>query len=157
MPYIITDKTNVLIPKKSLVNPQKIITEIFETDQTIISEEAPADIIMYNCVINGASLSGRQQGSAYLLGCYYKPPIILNEREIMILIPTNSHRNPNCCWLNLTNILTYYSSSPKTTTIEFKNMQKVELKITYSILDKQILRATRLESTLRRRNGEFSK
>ncbi len=145
MPYIITDKTNLLIPKESM-------TEIIENERTFIIDEPTIDIVIHNCYLNGSSLEGRQQGSSYLLGSPYKPPIILNERKVMILVPTHSSRNLKCCWINLTNVLNYYPHNHNHVIIEFKNMQKVILNITYYILDKQILRATRLESTLMRQN-----
>ncbi len=145
MPYIITEKTNILIPKKSM-------TEVIETEKTFIIEEETLDVIMHNCFLNGSSLEGRQHGSAYLLGSSYKPPIILSELDNLIFVPTHSMRNLKCCWINLANILKYYPSSPEKVIIEFKDFQKIELNISYYILDKQILRATRLESTLRGRN-----
>ncbi len=143
--YTITKNTNILISKGSK-------TQIIEIDKSFTIEGSIYEIITFNCYIYGSSLKGRQQGSAYLLGNTYKPPIILSETADLILVPTTSFRNKKCSWINLSNVLNYYPEANNKVLLEFKNLQKVKLNISYYVLDKQILRATRLESSLRGRN-----
>ena len=144
MPYIITEKTLALLPidKK---------TRVLEWEKDFIIEEKIIQIIEHNCILNGSTLEGRRKGSSYLIGASYKPPIIIDEMKRIILVPTLSNKNPNCKWFVLDNILKYYINSSNRVVIMFKNDQKLELDLCYTNFDKQVLRATRLESSLRSR------
>ena len=64
-----------------------------------------------------------------------------------------SPRTNKCAWISLKGISKYYSEKNKMF-IEFKNRQKVEIDISYGVIDNQILRATRLESVLRQRKSK---
>lgn len=145
MSYIIKKETLAIIPhgKKS---------KIIEEKHNIIINELTAEIVEKNCYLNGSTLEGRIKGSSYLLGSNYKPPIIINDSLNIILIPTHSIRNKNCNWINLINMLHYSPTNDKKVLIEFINNHKLVIDISYNIFDKQVLRATRLESALKGRN-----
>ena len=147
MPYIINSKTYGLIPIKNN-------TRVIEEQKVIIIKENLNEIISYNCYLYGSTLEGRQKGSGRLIGTQYKPPIILNEKANIVLIPTHSSRNNNCSWFNLSSILTYYPCGSRVSMLEFKNSKKIIINVSYSVLDKQVLKATRLESILRGRNNK---
>ena len=142
MPYIIEEKTLALIPQGKK-------TKILEYSKETIKNYSIKKVIEYNCYINGSTLTGRRHASSYLIGASYKPPIIIDEIQKIILVPTHSYRNPECIWLVLNNILKYELKSEKQVTVIFKNEQKLDLNISYSMFDKQIFRATRLESVIR--------
>ena len=144
MPYIITEKTIALLPSGKE-------TKILELDQEKIQKESITKILEYNCNLNGSTLEGRRKGSSYLIGASYKPPIIMDELKRIILIPTHSSKNPNCCWFVLENILKYSLNKNHQVTILFKNHQKLDLNVCYANFDKQVLRAMRLESAIRGR------
>ena len=146
MPYIIKEKTLAILP----FNKGSIIYEYYS--EPIKSNDCPYQIININCYLNNSSLEGRQKASSYLIGTIYKPPIVLDETKNIIIIPTHSANNKACCWVVLNNILNYHSKNNNKTIIEFKNNQKLEININYQKFDKQVLRATRLESALRGRN-----
>lgn len=142
MPYIINENTIALLPMGKN-------TKVLEFAQEFLVELPITKIIEYNCNLNGSTFEGRRKGSSYLIGASYKPPIIMNEVKRIILIPTHSSKNPNCAWFVLENILKYYVNKNHQVTIIFKNNQKMELNICYANFDKQVLRATRLESAIR--------
>ena len=85
-----------------------------------------------------------------MIGVNYKAPIIVEESKEMIFFPTSSSRYHDSVWISLKHIHNYYMEN-NFLVIEFENQQKVYLKYSYGIIDNQILRATRLESTLRGR------
>ena len=147
MPYIIKEKTLALIPQSKK-------TKVIEKTTSIILEEDSSKIVSENCYLHGSSLDGRQKGSSYLIGTTYKPPIIINDKTNLILIPTHSIRNKDCIWVTLKNILNYYQTEDGNVILEFTNHKKIVLNISYSKFDKQVLRATRLESALRGRNKQ---
>ncbi len=142
MPYIIKQNTLALIPEGKG-------TKIMELSKEIMENNSPHNIVKYNCYINGSSFDGRRNASIYLIGANYKPPIVICETNKLILIPTHSHRNNKCIWLVLNNILKYSITTDQQVTIIFKNNQKIKLNVSYATFDKQILRATRLESVIR--------
>ena len=147
MPYLIKENTYALIP-----NERK--TKVIEKESSILINETPVEVVSKNCIINGSSLEGRQRGSSYLIGTNHKPPIIVNDFKNIILIPTHSIRNKDCIWVNLNKILNYYPTDNNKIILEFKNNKKIVLNISFSKFDKQVLRATRLESVLRGRNNK---
>lgn len=142
MPYIINENTIALLPSGKK-------TKIIELEKTLEVKEEVITIIDYNCCLNGSTLEGRRKGSLYLIGTNYKPPIIMNEAKRIILIPTHSSKNPNCCWFILENISKYYLNEHHQVTVIFKNNQKIDLNLCYANFDKQFFRAMRLESVLR--------
>lgn len=145
MSYIISSATLAIIPHGKK-------TKIIEEKHNIISNEITAEIVERNCYLNGSTLEGRIKGSSYLLGSNYKPPIIINDSLNIILIPTHSIRNQNCNWINLINMLHYSPTKDNKVLIEFINNKKIIIDVSYNIFDKQVLRATRLESALKGRN-----
>lgn len=144
MSYIITNKTLAVIP-----NGKK--TKVIEEKRSRLVDENTANIIENNCYFNGSTLEGRLKGSSYLLGSNYKPPIIINDSLNIILIPTHSIRNPECNWINLNTMLHYSPTDHNKVLIEFVNNKKVIINTSYNIFDKQVLRATRLESAIKGR------
>lgn len=147
MPYIINKNTEALVPMGNH-------TKILEKNKMFIIKDIPVNIIADNCILNGSTLEGRQKGSGSLLGSNYKPPIIINNSKEIILIPTHSSRNKSCVWINLSAIAYYRKNIKNKTIIEFLNKEKIEIDISFNIFDKQVLRATRLESAIRGRNNQ---
>jgi len=146
--YIIKSNTYALIPVGSK-------TRVIEEDSCFIIEDLPTSIINLNCCLNGSTLEGRQKGTAYLIGTSYKTPIVVSDKSNIILFPTRSIRNSSCIWIALHGILCYKQYGSKVI-VEFRNNQKIMLDISYNIFDRQVLRATRLESALHGRNIQKS-
>ncbi len=144
--YIINEKTLAIMREKKE-------SRIIEDHNCFLVPEDPVDIINMNCQLNGSSLEGCQNGSSYLIGTSYKPPIVINNVKNLILIPTHSHRNKKCCWIILHNLANYYPYDSEVI-VEFQNQLKMLVNISYTIFDKQVLRAIRLESTIRKRNNK---
>ena len=146
--YLINEETCALIP----VGNAK--TNIIENTCNKVFTENCTDIVSYSCKVNGSTLDGRQKGSSYLIGSSYKPPIIINDEIGLILIPTHSTRNKDCIWISLNNLLNYGPIKNDKVEIEFRNHEKMIVNTSFNIFDKQVLRATRLESALRGRNSK---
>lgn len=146
MSYIITDKTLAIIPFEGKA-------QILEINDTKVIKDNVINIISYNCRLNGSTLEGRQKACSYLIGIFYKPPIILDEIKNIILIPTHSSKNKDCAWIILNNIIKYYALDNKAQ-IVFKNHKTYKLNVSYNQFDRQVMRATRLESFLRGRNNQ---
>ena len=142
--YEISQNTLAIIPLKYKTS------KIIENDSEYIIEKSPTEIINHSCKYFGSSFNGRFEGTKHLIGVNYKAPIIVEESRELIFFPTSSPRFDNCYWISLQNIDIYKKEKNKSE-IRFKNGSKLLVDISYNSLDNQVLRASRLESVLRRR------
>ena len=142
--YEINSSTLAIIPIETKVS------KIIEEENDYIINKSTTEVIDDSCKFFGSSYVGRFEGTKSLIGVSYKSPIIIEETKEIIFFPTSSPRFDNCFWISL-NHIEIYQKKENCSIIIFKNGQTLELDISYGSLDNQILRATRLESILRKR------
>ncbi len=142
--YEINEKTLAILPFS------KTKSIIYEGYDCFIIEKSVNKIMDSSCRYYGSTIEGRQKGSTALTGLTYKVPIIISEENNYIFFPTASPRLKECAWISLNNIKKYYLKNDKIY-LEFLNKEKIELSISSNILKNQILRATLLESAIRKR------
>jgi competence protein ComK len=142
--YEINCNTVALVP----INDNR--TRVIEVDNEYIIEMSTLKIIERSCEFFGSSYIGRQQGTKKITGISTKPPIIIEESREIIYFPTMSPRLHNCTWFALKYINNYKNNNGKSL-IYLDNGKKIELDISYESFDNQFLRATKLESMLRKR------
>lgn len=143
--YIINEDTYAIISygDKSIV---------YEKHNKFIIDLKPNKILKRNCFYNGSSYEGRLNATKFLTEYNYKAPILIKEEGNIIFFPTNSPRLDNCSWISLNNIFYYYKNKDnKTCRVIFNNNLYIDLNISYNILNNQILRATNLDSKLRKK------
>lgn len=126
--------------------------KVIEESNEFIVNETAFSIIDKSCKFFGSSYNGRFEGTKHLTGISYKSPIIIEETRNIIFFPTSSPRIADCSWISLNNILNYKNICGKTI-LEFNNGYNLKLDISYNIVENQILRATRLDSILRKRKN----
>ncbi len=141
--YEINENTLALIP----FNNQ---TKVYEINQELIIKNNITKIMDYSCEYFGSSLNGRQKGTFNLIGITHKVPIIVEETSELIFFPTMSPRVEACSWYALKNIDKIFTKNNKNFVL-FKNNILIESDVSYTVLNNQLLRATRLESVLRNR------
>ena len=112
----------------------------------------PSDIIDQSCRSFGSSYLGRHEGTKHLTGINYKAPIIIEETQSMIFFPTASPRFSKCAWIALNHVKNHIRFEEKSI-LYFQCGKNVELDISYGSLENQILRATKLESVLRKKKS----
>lgn len=142
--YEINADTLAIIP----INTK--ISKVIETDNNFIVNKRSIEIIDDSCRYFGSTFQGRHEATKNLIGIAYKSPIIIEETRNIIFFPTSSPRFNNCYWIALNKI----KNSEKVDNfckIIFNNNIIIELNISYEVLQNQILRATLLESTLKKR------
>ena len=126
-------------------------SKIIEEDNTFIIDRTTPKVIDDSCRYFGSSYLGRFEGSKnFLGGTIYKSPIIIEETREIIFFPTGSARSTDCSWISL-NKISHYKKENASTIIYFKNGTSLVFPISYSSLENQVLRASRLESILRQR------
>ncbi len=148
--YEINDRTLAIIP----IDEEK--SKIIEETGNLIVNKSAMKIIDDSCRFFGSSYEGRFMGTKQMTGISHKSPIIIEESRKIIFFPTNSPRISKCIWLSFNNI-TSYEGDGKDCIIQFSCGKKLNLHSSYTIIDNQILRSTRLESVLTRRIEKFSK
>lgn len=126
------------------------ISKIIEEDNVFTVSKSPTEIIDDSCKFFGSSYQGRFEGTKRLTGINYKSPIIIEETRNIIFFPTSSPRFHNCTWVAL-NQIDNFEKMKNNSVITFKSGQLLKLEISYGSLENQILRATRLESILKKR------
>lgn len=143
--YKINERTLAIIPLGEK------FSICYELDDYLIIRRRPNSIICRNCLNYGSSIQGRRNFTEVETGYTYKAPILVKEDKNLIFFPTISPRKKNCGWLNLNNIdSTNYDVQKKVTKVKFNSGLELEFDISLNIINNQILRATRLESKLRR-------
>lgn len=147
--YEISKETLAIIPVGN--NKSKVIGK----NGDYIINHYPSKVMDDGCKYYGSSISGRQKGTANLTGISYKAPIIVQEEGNVIFFPTSSPRLKNCCWVSLNNIDSYYYDFEKNTCIiVFDNNSKLEVDMSYSVLNNQILKSHRLEAIFNKRKAK---
>lgn len=125
-------------------------TKIIERNNVFIVNQPVMEIIENSCEYFGSSYLGRHEGTKKLIGITHKAPIIIEETKNLIYFPTSSPRLFDCIWISLNNIKTYESKNGGTELL-FNNNKKINLNVSFGSFDNQVLRATKLESVLRKR------
>lgn len=143
--YEINEDTLAIIP----IIPDK--SKIIETNKEYIVNKKVYEIMENSCCYFGSSLSGRTEGSKKLLGTGYKIPIIVEESKEIIFFPTTSPLKNECCWVAIQHIKNCNFFEEDKTIINFENNNELIINVPYFSIKNQILRATRLESILRKR------
>lgn len=142
--YEINTETIAIIP----IDSNK--TKVIEKDNSFIVEMNSMKIIERSCEYFGSSYDGRHSGTKEMIGISHKSPIIIEESRNVIYFPSTSPRLAECSWFALHQIVDYKKSNNKSIVL-LSNGENIEVNMSYGSFDNQYLRATKLESTLRKR------
>lgn len=99
------------------------------------------NILDESCISYGSSLNGRINGSKWALKSKYKLPIVVSEKEKLVFFPVKEMGKE--IWVNfeMINDVKKYKDYVK---VEFKNGLKVDINVSYTIFNNQVLKASRL-------------
>ncbi len=81
--------------------------EIIEKTKKLVNRDNILNILNESCFYYGSSYFGRKKATKYLLGISSKAPIILNEKENLLLFPIFSLRSDKGLWFIYHNIVSY--------------------------------------------------
>lgn len=143
--YEISNETLALVP----ITDEK--TKIYEKNRIFKVNIPIMKIIEDSCKYFGSSYKGRHEGTKRLIGVSHKSPIIIEESKSLIYFPTTSPRLKTCSWFALKYIKDYRRHINNHIIITLENNTEIELDISIGSFDNQFLRATKLESILRKR------
>ncbi len=142
--YEINEGTVALLPVS------KNQTKVYEDEEELEINKTPYEIMEESCAYFGSTYAGRQVGAQTILGNGYKVPIIVEESKDMIFFPTLSPTSSSCWWLAL-NHIEKVEKVGENTKIHFDTGLELIIPISYRSLQNQLLRATRLQTILKKR------
>lgn len=142
--YGITKKTCALIA----LSKEK--TKVLEQERELIINKPPLEIIKENCEYYGSTFEGRIINSKKQLGMCYKLPLIIDGHNEIIMFPTISYDNEECCWIALKNIH-QYCKKDNNTIINFFGEKQYTFQMSYEMLENQMFRATKLMMIMQNR------
>ena len=145
--YMINSNTLAIIP----ISETK--SKIYENNNVIIVEKSAIKIVSDNCEYYGSSYEGRRKGTVDLIGVTHKSPIVIEESKSLIFFPTCSPRLSECGWISLNN-LDNFAPYDNNSVLRFQTNLTLQLAVSTKIINNQVLRATRLESVLKRRKKQ---
>lgn len=128
---------------------------IYEDFNQYDVDKDPFKIMEDSCIYYGSTYNGRKDSSKYLLGAEYKVPILVDELNNIIALPTTSPFSKDCIWLSLTRIKKIDRVSDFITKVVFDNDLSINVPCSYRSVESQISRAYRLEFLTRKRREYF--
>ena len=143
--YEVSKETLAIIP----INKKE--TRIIELDQELTIKQSAFDIINKSCMYFGSSYLGRFKGTKNMIGVSHKSPIIVEETTSLIFFPTTSPRLPECAWICLNNVKNITKKEHNCCQIMFDTGFELDFDISHRSLSNQLLRASLLESVIRKR------
>lgn len=136
----------------AIIYIEEDVSKVIEKTNEVLVNLSPNKIVENSCEYFGSTLSGRQKGSYSLINITHKVPVVIEESKEIIFFPTVSPRLKDCSWISIKNITDYYEKDDKVF-INFEKNKTIDLDLSYNIISNQILRASRLESVLRKRKN----
>lgn len=146
--YKITTETLAIMP----INKRK--AKVYENNDAFTIDCNAKKIIDDNCKYFGSSYEGRKKGTMELIGITHKAPILIEDSNNIIFFPTSSPRLNDCGWISLNNIDSYQPYDYDCI-VMFQNNLKLQVPVSNKIINNQVLRATRLESIVRKRKDDL--
>jgi len=143
--YEINFSTMVLMP---VTYGSKVFSKIYELDEEFISPFKPIEIIKESCEFFGSSFEGRKEGTRKLTGVTHKVPIAISPANLIYFFPTTSPENIYCIWIAYHHIFDYKKGEQNNTIVKFKNNQFLQIPISTSSFQNQLVRTVMLKSKL---------
>ncbi len=134
----------------AILNIDNEVSKVIENKDEYYLPKKSFEVMEDSCAYYGSSYNGRLKGTKMMLGSSYKLPIIIEESNDIIFFPTNGTNNDNCSWISLNNVEKYepYDGYTKVT---FTSGKYIIVKMSCPSFETQLLRATRLQSLLKKR------
>lgn len=98
-------------------------------------------ILDASCIYYGSSFKGRIKGSQGLLNKMYKLPIVISEKNNILFFPIKL--KDESWWINF-NLVDNFSNYQNGIMVFFKNGSKINIPISYTIFNNQMLKSSRL-------------
>ena len=133
--YIIHKDTLAILPAKQLEYDSIAI----ERKQTLHIKQTPMNIMKESCITYLADYNGRRNAVMHLTGHKERIVIPIHPSERIIFFPTHGTRHIDCSWIAYEHVLYYEAIEQQTTKVVFKNMQAINVPISFHSFETQMM------------------
>ncbi len=109
MDYIITNRTQAI----SVMKSSYYRTKVYEVHDIKYSRSSPLTIIKQNCKMYGTDYAVWNRLVQRILKRNSKLPIPISPETGIFFVPTSSHRNEYCTWINYYKVAEYVEHNDK--------------------------------------------
>ncbi len=137
--YTINRNTMAILPNRDIVYS----SIIYESNQMILCETPPFNIINESCIEKGSTFDGRRKAIQHMTKKRGLLPTPIEPAKGMIVIPTKKVNDPYAEWLMYYHIKECRPSKKGKdySEIIFTNGQKIEVELSYNRMKNQIMLA----------------
>lgn len=141
----------VSVHTKAILNTDNTYykARIYEGSQMWNHIHKAENILQHNCMLNGASLSGRRNYAKETLQSPVKLPIPVNPKMGIFMVPTSSPKSMECVWTSYYHVDTYMESDGQTY-IYFRDGTGMYVDVSVSAFHNQMMRTAHLIAQLNR-------
>lgn len=133
-------------------------SKIIEIEDECVSPFKPLYIVKVSCEFFGVTYEGLRNGTKKLIGANHKVPIAICPVNNIYFFPTSSPDNTmKCAWIGYEHILDFRKGRNGKTIVFFKNNLELEIDISLSSFQNQMIRTVMLKSKLSQRLEETRK
>jgi competence protein ComK len=133
---------------KPVLYGNQIYSEVGEIEDEFIVPDKPLVIVKNSCEYFGVTYEGTRDGAKNLVGAHHKVPISISPTSSLFFFPTNSPLKPDCIWVAYEHVDSYNRIDSAHISVKFRNNQTIELKISFSSFQNQMMRTAMLKSKL---------
>lgn len=138
--YLISNKTIAVIKNKRK-------TIIINVDKVVVINKSVKNILEYNCNYYGSSFDGRIKCAKDILNIKYKIPIVIDDKNNIVLISLNSPRNSSNVYLVTNKILNYEIINNNLRVFCLNNVN-FKIKLSKNVFEKLLLNSIKIINTL---------
>ena len=126
-------------------------TIIYNVENFVVFNKSIKKILDENCMLHGSNLNGRIKSVQKILNVKYRVPILISEKENIILLPMNSMRDKECLYI-VANKIIDYTENEDYLEIKCINNQIFKTKISKYSFEKMIINMMKLNNYLKWEN-----
>ncbi len=117
-------------------------TMILDMEGKFITDETAREILHRGCLDDSCTYEGRRIATIHFTNYIQKTPILIDQAEGIIAIPTHSPDQEACCWLFLQHLSHVESVSSTKCIVYFNNHQYLELDVSAITVYEQVKKAS---------------
>ncbi|MGD6831806.1 competence protein ComK [Sutcliffiella halmapala] len=117
-------------------------TKILDLEGDFITSESSKDLLNHACLNEGCTAEGRRTATIMATNYIQKTPLLVNQVEGIIAIPTHSPDQHTCCWIFLHHVLQVTPITPAKCKITFQNYTEIELDVSAATIREQMKKAS---------------
>ncbi|MGD6870959.1 competence protein ComK [Sutcliffiella horikoshii] len=117
-------------------------TYIKDIEGDYMTDDTARDILHSGCLDDSSTYDGRRIATIHFTNYIQKTPILIDQAEGIIAIPTHSPDQEACCWLFLHHLSHVEAISPTRCVVVFNNHDRLILNVSAITIYEQVKKAS---------------